>query len=78
MIIEAEASGALKPRQPVVELTSGNTGTGLAIVCSIKKYPFYAVMSKGNSEERGRMMAALGAHVVLVEQHPTSIKGQVY
>ena len=32
---EAEASGALKPGQPVVELTSGNTGTGAAIMCAV-------------------------------------------
>ena len=52
-------------------------GTGLAIVCGIKKYPFVAVMSKGNSEERARMMRALGAEVVLVDQLPNSSPGQV-
>jgi cysteine synthase A len=61
----------------VVELTSGNTGTGLAIVCAVKGYPFVAVMSKGNSIERARMMAALGAEVVLVPQLPGSTPGQV-
>ena len=35
IIEDAEADGALKPGQPVVELTSGNTGTGLAIVCGL-------------------------------------------
>ena len=74
---EAETSGALKPGQTVVELTSGNMGTGLAIVCGIRGYPFIAVMSKGNSEERARMMRALGAEVVLVEQLPGSVPGQV-
>ena len=77
MIEDAEKSGALKPGQTVVELTSGNTGTGLAIVCGIKGYPFIAVMSKGNSIERARMMLALGAEVVLVEQASGSQKGQV-
>jgi hypothetical protein len=72
-----EAQGALLPGQPVVELTSGNTGTGLAIVCGIKGYPFVAVMSKGNSRERARMMSALGAEVVLVDQLPGSMPGQV-
>jgi len=77
-IIEAaEASGQLLPGQTVVELTSGNMGTGLAIICGIKGYPFVAVMSRGNSVERARMMRALGAEVVLVSQLPDSIPGQV-
>ncbi len=77
MVEEAEASGQLEPGRPVVELTSGNTGTGLAIVCSVKGYPFYAVMSRGNSMERARMMRALGAEVILVDQAPGSPPGQV-
>ena len=58
MILEAEESGELAPGQPVIELTSGNTGTGLAIVCRAKGHPFTAVMSEGNSMERARMMRA--------------------
>jgi len=77
IIEDAEADGRLKPGQTVVELTSGNTGTGLAIVCGVKGYKFVAVMSKGNSMERARMMSALGAEVVLVDQLPESKPGQV-
>ncbi|MEG9862185.1 MAG: cysteine synthase family protein [Parvularculales bacterium] len=77
VIEAAEKDGTLKPGQTVVELTSGNMGTGLAIVCGIKGYPFVAVMSKGNSPERARMMAALGAEVVLVDQLPGSRIGEV-
>ncbi len=77
IIQDAEDNGDLEPGQPVVELTSGNTGTGLAIVCGIKGYPFVAVMSRGNSAERARMMTALGAEVVLVDQLPGSEPGQV-
>jgi cysteine synthase A len=77
IIEDAEADGTLKPGQTVVELTSGNTGTGLAIVCAVKGYPFVAVMSKGNSRERASMMRALGAEVVLVDQLPDSRHGQV-
>ena len=77
VIEDAEHDGRLKPGQTVVELTSGNTGTGLAIVCGVKGYPFVAVMSKGNSSERARMMQALGAEVVLVDQCASSIVGQV-
>ncbi len=77
IIEEAEASGTLHPGQTVVELTSGNTGTGLAIVCAVKGYHFVAVMSRGNSMERTRMMTALGAEVLLVDQAPGSRPGQV-
>lgn len=77
MIEDAEASGALRPGQTVVELTSGNTGTGLAVVCAVRGYPFVAVMSAGNSEERLLMMRALGAEVVLVDQGPGGVDGHV-
>jgi cysteine synthase A len=77
IIEEAERSGALRAGQTVVELTSGNMGTGLAIVCGVKGYPFVAVMSRGNSAERAQMMRALGAQVVLVDQAPGSPAGQV-
>lgn len=76
-IEDAEKQGLLKKGQTVVELTSGNTGTGLSIVCAIKGYPFIAVMSKGNSIERVRMMRAFGAEVVLVDQAPGSTPGKV-
>ena len=77
VIEAAERDGSLQPGQCVVELTSGNMGTGLAIVCGIKGYPFVAVMSKGNSPERARMMSGLGAEVVLVDQLPGSKPGEV-
>jgi cysteine synthase A len=77
IIEDAEAEGTLKPGRTVVELTSGNTGTGLAIVCGIRGYPFVAVMSRGNSLERARMMSALGAEVVLVDQLSGSEPGRV-
>jgi cysteine synthase A len=77
MIEDAEEEGRLELGQEVVELTSGNTGTGLAIVCAVKGYKFVAVMSKGNSQERARMMAALGGEVILVDQAPGSPGGQV-
>jgi cysteine synthase A len=77
-IIEtAERDGALQAGQPVLELTSGNMGAGLAIVCAVKGYPFIAVMSKGNSPERAAMMRALGAEVVLVDQRPGATPGEV-
>jgi cysteine synthase A len=77
IVSDAEASGALGPGQTVVELTSGNTGTGLALVCAVTGHPFVAVMSRGNSAERSVMMRALGAEVVLVDQAPGSRPGRV-
>ena len=77
MIEDAEHAGALRPGQTVVELTSGNTGTGLAIVCAVKGHPFVAVMSAGNSVERSEMMRALGAEVILVDQQDGSQDGHV-
>ncbi len=77
IVREAKRSGALSPNQTVVELTSGNTGAGLAIVCGALGHPFVAVMSSGNSVERARMMAALGATVELVDQAPGGTPGQV-
>jgi cysteine synthase A len=77
IMADAIAAGALKPGQPVVELTSGNTGTGAAIVCAAQQRTFIAVMSQGNSQERSLMMRALGAEVILVPQAAGSAHGQV-
>ena len=77
MIRAATADGSLAPGQPVLEVTSGNTGIGLAIVCRAMGHPFYAVMSRGNSPERAQMMRAFGAEVVLVDQDPASTPGRV-
>ena len=73
----ARARGELSEGQTVVELTSGNMGTGLAIVCGVLGHPFVAVMSEGNSEERARMMHGLGAEVVSVPQAEGSKPGEV-
>jgi cysteine synthase A len=68
----AEASGALKPGQTVVEATSGNTGIGLALVCAAKGYPLVVTMAESFSVERRRLMRFLGAKVVLT---PAAQKG---
>ncbi|AGA26632.1 PLP-dependent cysteine synthase family protein [Singulisphaera acidiphila] len=77
IIKQAKAEGLLVDGQTVVELTSGNMGAGLAIVCRALGHPFVAVISQGNSVERIRQMKALGAEVVIVDQSPGSIPGQV-
>jgi cysteine synthase len=73
LIEDAEASGALKPGQTVIEATSGNTGIALAMVCAAKGYPFVAVMVESFSVERRRIMRMLGAKVILT---PAAERGQ--
>src|SRR5688500_11588071 len=65
IIEDAEASGALRPGQTVIEATSGNTGIALAMVCARKGYPLVIVMAENFSVERRRLMRFLGAKVVL-------------
>ena len=77
LVAKALADGRVKPGDTVIELTSGNMGTGLALACRHADLRFVAVMSRGNSIERARMMQALGAEVILVDQAPGSELGQV-
>lgn len=65
MINDAEASGALKPGQTIIEPTSGNTGIGLAMVGVVKGYPVEIVMSEGVSKERRQIIRSYGAKVRL-------------
>lgn len=65
IILDAEARGALKPGQMVVEATSGNTGIALAMVCAARGYPFVAFMAETFSIERRKLMRAFGAKVIL-------------
>ena len=68
IVADAERRGLIRPGDTVIERTSGNMGTGLALACLRRGYEFVVVMSKGNSAERRQMLAALGAKVVLVPQ----------
>jgi cysteine synthase A len=77
MIEAAEARGELRPGMPVVEVTSGNTGIGLSLVCAQKGYRFIACMSEGNTVERRIMLQRLGAELELVPQGADSIPGKV-
>ncbi|MGQ4584446.1 cysteine synthase A [Lysobacter sp. F60174L2] len=65
IILDAEARGALKPGDTVVEATSGNTGVALAMVCAARGYKFVAVMTETFSIERRKLMRAYGAKVIL-------------
>ena len=68
IIQDAYKEKKLVKGQLVVEMTSGNMGAGLAVVCRQFGNPFLAVMSKGNSPERIRIIKALGGEVLLAEQ----------
>ena len=72
VIEAAERSGELKPGQTVIEATSGNTGIGLAMVCTQKGYPLVVTMAENFSVERRKLMRFMGAKVILT---PASEKG---
>jgi cysteine synthase A len=65
MLEGAERDGRLKPESIIVEPTSGNTGIGVAMVGRLKGYAVRIVMPEGMSEERKKLIRALGAELVL-------------
>ncbi|MDK2889821.1 MAG: cysteine synthase [Methanoculleus sp.] len=65
MIDEAERTGEIREGTTIVEATSGNTGIALAFVCAARGYPLVLVMPETMSVERRKLLAALGAEVVL-------------
>ena len=76
MLEEAEKSGALRPGMTIIEPTSGNTGIGLAL-CGVRKgYKVIIVMPENMSDERKKIIRALGAELVLTPPE-LSIDGSV-
>ncbi|HLY31074.1 MAG TPA: pyridoxal-phosphate dependent enzyme [Ktedonobacterales bacterium] len=65
MIEAAERDGLLKPGATIVEPTSGNTGTGLALAAAIKGYHLICVMTDKVAEEKRSLLRAYGAEVVI-------------
>jgi cysteine synthase A len=65
MIEDAEARGVLKPGATIIEPTSGNTGVGLAMVASVKKYKLILTMPETMSIERRNLLKAYGAKIEL-------------
>ena len=69
MIEEAEKKGELTKDKIILEATSGNTGIGLALVAAVKGYRILLIMSEGVSEERKKILKALGAEIKLTPAH---------
>ncbi len=69
MIAAGEKSGQLTADKTVIEATSGNTGIGLALVCSVKGYRLLLAMSESASMERRKILEARGAEILLTPGH---------
>lgn len=65
LIESAIANGELSPGGTVIEVTSGNTGISVAMLCAIMGYRAMIVMSDKNSEEKQNMMKLFGAELIL-------------
>ncbi len=76
MLEGAERDGKLKPDSIIVEPTSGNTGIGIAMVGRLKGYTVRIVMPENMSEERKKLILALGAELILTPAKD-SISGAV-
>src|SRR3954469_1910696 len=70
MVEAAGRDGRLRPGGTIIEPTSGNTGTGLAIAARLKGYRVIAVMPDKMSREKIDLLRAYGAEVVVT---PTDV-----
>lgn len=70
MIEDAEKRGLLKPGATIIENSSGNTGTALAMIAAIKGYRCIITIPDKMSEEKINLMRAYGAEVIVT---PTDV-----
>ena len=65
MVEQAEKDGLLSAGATIIEPTSGNTGVGLAMVCTVKGYNLILTMPETMSVERQKLLKAYGARIEL-------------
>ncbi len=78
MLREAEEQGLLSPGATIVEATSGNTGTGLAMAAAIRGYRCILVMPDKMSKEKIDLLRAYGAEVVVTPSNVASDSPESY
>lgn len=71
MVLDAEASGKLKPGGTIIECTSGNTGMGLALAAVIRGYKCIFTTTDKQSKQKLDILRALGAEVIVC---PTNVE----
>jgi cysteine synthase A len=76
MLTVAEEEGIINAESVIIEPTSGNTGIGLALVCSAKGYKLTLVMPEGVTIERVKILKAYGAEVIFTPKE-RGMKGAI-